>query len=309
VRAGTTGFALRDPLPWGDLSAIVRAAETAGYDALWLPQVTARDPFVALGALAGETRDPLLATGVVPMRSRTAMSTAMAAATVHERSDGRLVLGIGTGGAGRGALDELRSYVDTVRSLLSGEEIAECNGRPERLSLALPSPPPIWISALGPRSMRLAGEIADGALLNWCPPERVAFARARIAEGAKAAGRDAAQVAIAVYVRSWVGDDPAGGMSAMRAAAAEYASYPAYARQFEQVGLGTEAAAAAEAHRAGRPDDVPEGLVSAVTAFGDDAATRVSEFAEVGAHPVIYPVAVDGSAASIEATLLALAPV
>lgn len=295
-------------MPWGDLSAIVRAAETAGYDALWLPQVTARDPFVALGALAGETRDLLLATGVVPMRSRTAMSTAMAAATVHERSGGRLVLGIGTGGAGRGALDELHRYVDTVRSLLSGD-IAKRDGRPVRLSLALPSPPPIWISALGPRSMRLAGAIADGALLNWCPPERVAFARARIAEGAKAAGRDAAQVAIAVYVRSWVGDDLAGGMGAMRAAAAEYASYPAYARQFEQVGLGTEAAAAAEAHRAGRPDDVPEGLVGAVTAFGDDAATRVSEFAEAGAHPVIYPVAVDGSAASIEATLLALAPV
>jgi alkanesulfonate monooxygenase SsuD/methylene tetrahydromethanopterin reductase-like flavin-dependent oxidoreductase (luciferase family) len=308
VRAGTTGFALRDPLPWSDLSAIVRAAETAGYGALWLPQVTARDPFVALGALAGETRDLLLATGVVPMRSRTAMATAMAAATVHERSDGRLVLGIGTGGAGRGALDELRSYVETVRSLLSGE-IAERDGRPVRLSLALPSSPPIWVSALGPRSMRLAGEIADGALLNWCPPERVAFARARIAEGARAAGRDAAQVAIAVYVRSWVGDDQAAGMSAMRAAAAEYASYPAYARQFEQVGLGTEAAAAAEAHRAGRPDDVPERLVSAVTAFADDAAIRVSEFAEAGAHPVIYPVAVNGSAASIEATLLALAPV
>ena len=94
----------------------------------------------------------------------------------------------------------------------------------------------------------------------------------------------------------------------MRAAAAEYASFPAYARQFEQVGLGTEAAAAAEAHRAGRPDDVPEGLVLAVTAFGDDAATRVSEFAEAGAHAVVYPVAVNGSAASIEATLLALAP-
>ena len=197
MRAGTTGFALRDPLPWDDLSAIVRAAETAGYGTLWLPQVTARDPFVALGALAGETRDLLLATGVAPMRSRTAMATAMAAATVHERSGARLVLGIGTGGAGRGALDELRSYVDTVRSLLSGE-IAEPEDRPVRLSLSLPSPPPIWISALGPRSMRLAGEIADGALLNWCPPERVAFARARIAEGAKAAGREAAQVAIAV---------------------------------------------------------------------------------------------------------------
>jgi alkanesulfonate monooxygenase SsuD/methylene tetrahydromethanopterin reductase-like flavin-dependent oxidoreductase (luciferase family) len=158
-------------------------------------------------------------------------------------------------------------------------------------------------------SMRLAGEIADGALLNWCPPERVAFARARIAEGAESAGRDAARVAIAVYVRSWVGDDATAGMNAIRAAAAEYASYPAYARQFEQVGLGAEAVAAAKAHHAGRPDDVPESLVRAVTAFGDDAATRVSEFAEAGAEPVVYPVAVDGSPASIEATLLALAPV
>ena len=114
---------------------------------------------------------------------------------------------------------------------------------------------------------------------------------------------------IAVYVRSWVGDDQAGGMGATRAAAAEYASYPAYARQFEQVGLGTEAAAAAEAHRAGRVEDVPEGLIRAVTAFGDDAATRIAEYTEAGANPVIYPVAVDGSAASIEATLLALAPV
>jgi alkanesulfonate monooxygenase SsuD/methylene tetrahydromethanopterin reductase-like flavin-dependent oxidoreductase (luciferase family) len=307
VRAGTTGFALRDPLPWSDLSAIVRAAETAGYGELWLPQVTARDPFVALGALAGETRDLLLATGVVPMRSRTAMVTAMAAATVHERSGGRMVLGIGTGAAGRGALDELRSYVDTVRTLLSGGT-AERDGRRTRLSLALRSHVPLWISALGPRSMRLAGEVADGALLNWCPPERVAFARARIAEGAESADRDAGEVAIAVYVRSWVGDDADAGMDAMRAAAAEYASYPAYSRQFEQVGLGREAAAAAEAHRAGRPDDVPEELVRAVAAFGDDAPTRIAEFAQAGAHAVVYPVAVDGSPASIEATLLALAP-
>jgi alkanesulfonate monooxygenase SsuD/methylene tetrahydromethanopterin reductase-like flavin-dependent oxidoreductase (luciferase family) len=307
VRPGTTGFALRDPLPWHELSAIVRAAETAGYGALWLPHVTGRDPFVTLGALAGDTRDLLLATGVVPMRSRTAMVTAMAAATVHERSGGRMVLGIGTGAAGRGALDELRSYVDTVRTLLSGGT-AERDGRRTRLSLALRSHVPLWISALGPRSMRLAGEVADGALLNWCPPERVAFARARIAEGAESADRDAGEVAIAVYVRSWVGDDADAGMDAMRAAAAEYASYPAYSRQFEQVGLGREAAAAAEAHRAGRPDDVPEELVRAVAAFGDDAPTRIAEFAQAGAHAVVYPVAVGGSPASIEATLLALAP-
>jgi alkanesulfonate monooxygenase SsuD/methylene tetrahydromethanopterin reductase-like flavin-dependent oxidoreductase (luciferase family) len=302
-----TGFALRDPLPWDDFSAIVRAAEAAGYRSLWLPEITGRDPLVALGALAGETRDLLLATGVVPMRSRKPLVTALAAATVHERSGGRLVLGVGTGAVGRGALDELREYVITVRALLRGDHV-ERKGRRVRLSLSLPNEVPIWISALGPRAMRLAGEVADGALLNWCPPERVRFARARIVEGAEAAGRDPVDVAVAVYVRSWVGDNPMAGMHAIRAAAGEYASYPAYARQFEQVGLGAEATAAAEAHRAGRPQQVPERLVRAVTAFADAAADRIAEYRDAGAVPVVYPVAVGVAAESIEATLLALAP-
>jgi alkanesulfonate monooxygenase SsuD/methylene tetrahydromethanopterin reductase-like flavin-dependent oxidoreductase (luciferase family) len=308
VRPGTTGFALRDPLPWEDLAAIVRAAETAGYDALWLPQVTSRDPLVTLGAVAGETRDLVLATGVVPMRSRIAFATALASATVHERSGGRMVLGIGTGAVGRGALDELRAYVGTVRAHLSGEPVERDGGR-GRVSLRLPGPVPIWISALGPKAMRLAGEIADGALLNWCPPERVAFARERIADGAEAAGRDPADIDLAVYVRSWVGEDRDEGMNAVRAAAAEYASYPAYARQFEQVGLGTEAAAAANAHGEGRVEEVPDALVRAVTAFGEEAHARIAEFRERGAHPVVYPVAAGDAPASIEATLLALAPV
>lgn len=302
-----TGFALRDPLPWEDLSAVVRAAETAGYRSLWLPEVTGRDPLVALGALAGEARDLLLATGVLPMRSRTPLATAMGAATVHERSGGRLVLGVGTGAVGRGALDELRGFVAALRALFAGETV-ERRGRGVRLSLALPSDVPVWISALGPKAMRLAGEIADGALLNWCPPERVTFALQRIAEGAAAAGRDPADVGVAVYVRSWVGDPPDEGMLAVRAAAGEYASFPAYARQFEQAGLGAEARAAAAAYRAGRPEDVPEPLVRAVTAFGDAARSRLDEYRDAGAVPVVYPVPAGETAPSLEGTLVALAP-
>jgi alkanesulfonate monooxygenase SsuD/methylene tetrahydromethanopterin reductase-like flavin-dependent oxidoreductase (luciferase family) len=302
-----TGFALRDPLPWDDFSAIVRAAEAAGYGSVWLPQITGRDPLVALGALAGETRDLVLSTGVLSMRSRTPLVTAMGAATVHERSGGRLVLGVGTGAVGRGALDELREHVAALRALFRGDTV-ERKGHRVRLSLALPSDVPIWISALGPKAMRLAGEIADGALLNWCPPERAGFARERIAEGAEAAGRDPAGVGVAVYVRSWVGDDPASGMRALRAAAGEYASYPAYARQFEQVGLGAEARAAAMAHAAGRPDDVPEALVRAVTAIADGARDRLAGYRDAGAVPVVYSVAAGEAAPSIERTLLALAP-
>jgi 5,10-methylenetetrahydromethanopterin reductase len=301
-------FAFRDPLPWNDLAGIARAAENAGYRAIFLPEITGRDALVTLGALAGDTRDLLLGTGVLPMRSRTPLLTAMGAATVDERSGGRLILGLGPGSVGRGALDELAELIGTLRSLFAGETIER---RGHRVGLAQrPSADiPVWISAMGPKAMRLAGAIADGALLNWCSPERVAFAKARIAEGAEAAGRDPAAVFLGVYVRSWVGQDAEAAMSVLRSAAGEYASYPAYARQFAQLGLGTEADAAAAAHRSGRPEEVPEVLVRAVSAVGDRAPTRIAEFREAGADLiVVYPVPVGEPAASIEGTLLALAP-
>ncbi len=303
-----TAFALRDPLPWDDLVAIVRAAENTGYDALFLPEISGRDALVTLGALAGETRDLFLGTGVIPMRSRTTMLTAMAAATVHERSRGRLVLGVGTGGVSTGALDRLREHVRALRALLDGETV-ELDGDARRLSLEAGSRMPIWISALGPRAMRLAGEVADGVILNWCPPERVTFAAERIGEGAEIAGRDPGEVAISVYVRAWVGDDEAAAWSALREAAAQYASYPAYARQFEQSGLGAEATRAAKALGAGRLEEVPEELVRAVCALGDEAGARIESYREAGADlPVVYPVATTNAAASIESTLSALAP-
>lgn len=301
-------FALRDPLPWEDLAGIVLAAENAGYRALFLPEITGRDALVTLGALAGDTRHLLLGTGVLPMRSRTPMLTAMGAATVDERSGGRLILGLGPGAVARGALDELAGLVRTLRSLFAGETI-ERRGRTVGLSLLPSRDIPIWISAMGPKAMRLAGSIADGALLNWCSPERAAFARARIAEGAEAAGRDPAEISLGVYVRSWVGQDVEAAMTVLRSAAGEYASYPAYARQFEQLGLGTEATTAAAAHRAGRPENVPEVLVRAVSAVGDQAPARIAEFREAGADLiVVYPIPVGEPAVSIEATLLALAP-
>src|SRR5438128_1585 len=109
------GFAVRDPVPWTDLAQIVRTGEGLGYSGLFLPEITGRDALVALGALAGETSELLLGTGIVPIRSRTTMLTAMAAATVHERSGGRLILGLGTGDLGRGALDALRDEVGAIR--------------------------------------------------------------------------------------------------------------------------------------------------------------------------------------------------
>ncbi len=108
---GGTAFALRDPYPWNDLAGLVRAGESLGYRALFLPEVGARDTLAALTGLAEVTSSLLLGTGVVPLPSRSPALLAMAAATAQERSGGRLVLGLGTGRAVPGALDRLRRTV------------------------------------------------------------------------------------------------------------------------------------------------------------------------------------------------------
>jgi len=301
-----TAFALRDPLPWEAFAGVARSGEELGYAAVFVPEIAGRDAFAALAGLAGETRELRLGTGVVPMTSRETLLTAMGAATVHERSGGRLVLGVGTGAVGRGALERLREEVRALRALLAGEPVEEV-----RLSLHPGSSVPIWISALGPRAMRLAGEIADGVLLNWCPPERVAFARDRVREGAEAAGRDPSEVTVAVYVRACVEQDEALALAALRGAAGQYASYPAYARQFEAVGLGEESAQAAAAHRAGDPGSAPGSLVREVCLLGgrEGALTRLAAYREAGVDlPVVYPVPAGEAVPSILESLRALAP-
>jgi len=195
-QTGTTAVAIRDPWPWPVFSGLTRLAEALGYGGIFLPEIAGRDAFAALSALAGETSTMRLGTGVVPMPSRTLEATAMAAATVHERSDGRAILGIGTGPARPGALQELEEAVRDLRARLGA-----VGGRDEP-TLALPSRVPVWVAALGPKAMRLAGAVADGVLLNWCPPERVRTAVGEIAEGAADAGRDPAEVEVGVYVRA-----------------------------------------------------------------------------------------------------------
>jgi alkanesulfonate monooxygenase SsuD/methylene tetrahydromethanopterin reductase-like flavin-dependent oxidoreductase (luciferase family) len=296
-----TAVALRDPLPWRAFAGAARLAEELGYEGVFLPEIAGRDALAALTGLAGETSRLSLGTGVIPMDSRAPMLTAMAAATVQERSGGRAILGIGTGAALPGALERLGALVGELRRLLDHE-----------LSLDLPAPVPIWISALGPRALRLAGTVADGVLLNWCPPERVAQARASVSTAVEAAGRDPSDVTVAVYVRASLGSDREAADLALRRAAGEYASYPAYARQFAAVGLEAEATAAAAAHRAGRPQDVPEALVRAIALPHDPAAAarRLGEYRDAGADlPVVYPVvAGQDPEASLTATIRVLAP-
>ena len=300
-----TAFALRDPLPWPEFAGLVREGESLGYRGVFLPEIAGRDAFAALTGLAGETRELLLGTGIVPMTSRQTCLTAMGAATVAERSGGRMILGLGTGAAGKGALLILAGQLGELRTLLGGPPGSD-------LSLALEAPVPIWISALGARAVAMAGRLADGVLLNWCSPERVAEARAGVRRAAEEAGRDPDGVTIAVYIRACVGVDGEAAASSLKRAFGEYASYASYARQFASMGLGSAAEDAAAAYLAGRPDEIPDDLVRRICLAGDpaQAAARLQAYRDAGADlPVVYPAALpQDPAGSLLATLRCLAP-
>jgi alkanesulfonate monooxygenase SsuD/methylene tetrahydromethanopterin reductase-like flavin-dependent oxidoreductase (luciferase family) len=128
--------------------------------------------------------------------------------------------------------------------------------------------------------LRLAGELADGALLNWATPDRIAASRNLVAEGAARAGRDPLEVGLTMYIRVCVDDD----LDAARAALGHQVLGYAMARQgtpltagyrglFAEMGFGSVLAELEARHSAGEQMDAlvaaaPDDLLTAVGYFG-----------------------------------------
>jgi alkanesulfonate monooxygenase SsuD/methylene tetrahydromethanopterin reductase-like flavin-dependent oxidoreductase (luciferase family) len=307
---------------------VVETAEETGYEAVFVPEIVGREAFSTLTGFAHATSTIRLGTGAVTMWSRSPATTAMAAATVHDLSGGRLTLGIGAGSprgavatnlaATRGTIPLMRRYVEAVRQALEGRPVGSADGEDpfgvEGFSLGLmleSGRPPIWLAALGDRMIGLAGEVADGVLLNWCTPDRVAEARDLVAKAAQRAGRDPGDITIAVYVRACLGVQEPVALEALKEMTGQYASIPHYRRQLEHMGLGEDAAMAAKAFQGGRVVEVPEALVKALAIVGGrrEALRRLDAYRSAGADLVLcYPVAALDPFSSILGTVLAASP-
>jgi alkanesulfonate monooxygenase SsuD/methylene tetrahydromethanopterin reductase-like flavin-dependent oxidoreductase (luciferase family) len=111
-------------------------------------------------------------------------------------------------------------------------------------------PAPVYLAALGPQMLRLAGEVADGALLNWATPERIAVSREQVDAGAARAGRDPGTVPMTMYIRVCIDDDVAAARRAFGAQVLGYAlGWPGtpqgagYRGLFAQMGFDAELSA------------------------------------------------------------------
>jgi alkanesulfonate monooxygenase SsuD/methylene tetrahydromethanopterin reductase-like flavin-dependent oxidoreductase (luciferase family) len=229
------GLDARLGLSFAQLRAAAREAGHLGFESLWTPAGGVPDSFHVCAAWS---QDTLLRTGisVVPSaRMWTPPGLAAQAATLAQLSSGRFVLGLGTGGYGPRFWDSvglpnrpiavMRGYVTGVRALLAGRTVTAGQadigggtpGWPRSASLGVKDlpPAPVYLGALGPQMLRLAGEVADGALLNWATPAHIAASRAGIEEGAARAGRDPGTVPVTMYVRVCVDDDVAAARQAL----------------------------------------------------------------------------------------------
>jgi alkanesulfonate monooxygenase SsuD/methylene tetrahydromethanopterin reductase-like flavin-dependent oxidoreductase (luciferase family) len=189
-----------------------------------------------------------LATGisVVPVTHWTAPQLAATAGTVGELSAGTFTLGVGTGGGYTEAAQQtygqhafppitlMRDYLVTLRGLLAGERVAHQGQAVTLKGVQLGFKPPlvpVMLGALGPQMLRLSGEASDGACLNWCTPQQIAWSRRRIAEGAKRAGRDPGEVKVVEYIRICVDEDVAAARRAYARATLGYAMARSGARK------------------------------------------------------------------------------
>jgi 5,10-methylenetetrahydromethanopterin reductase len=309
------GLDARLGLPFDELRAAAREAAGLGFESVWTPAGGVPDAFHVCSAWS---QDTALRTGisVVPAaRMWTPLSLAAQAATLAQFSSGQFVLGLGTGGYGPGfwasvglpdrPIGVMRAYVTQVRALLAGETAttgpsaggsaaavpAGSPGWPQSASLGVKDLPaaPVYLAALGPQMLRLAGEVSDGALLNWATPEHIGLSRERIDEGAARAGRGPGSVPMTMYIRVCIDDDAAAARQALGAQVLGYAmgrpgtpSTAGYRGLFGQMGFDEELREL-EARR-----DRGESMTDLVAAAPDELLHAVGYYGPADGAPAAF---------------------
>ncbi|MFE0512507.1 LLM class flavin-dependent oxidoreductase [Streptomyces sp. NPDC058964] len=222
------GAVFRPQLAPERLRAVARLADEAGLEELWLWEDCFREGGISTAAAAlAWTERVRIGVGLLPVPLRNVAITAMETASLHRMFPGRAVLGVGhgvqdwmgqVGARAESPLTLLREHLDALRALLRGERLTVRGRYVELDDVALDWPPrgavEVLAGATGPRTLRLAGEAADGTILTASTsPDGVRRARRLIDEGRAAAGRTGPHKVV-VYLLAATGADAAGRLRA-----------------------------------------------------------------------------------------------
>jgi 5,10-methylenetetrahydromethanopterin reductase len=268
-----------------EMIELARLADEAQMESLWMSDhLCFRDSLTTSMALLASTQRIKVAAAPLSPYSRAPIISAMSLATMEEFAPGRVIASPGTGNAA--ALKEagiesprplktMREYVDILRRLLKGDSV-DYQGEMFRLNGPkmgfLPSMPiPMYVTAVRPRMLQLAGEIGDGVLLSGgCSPAYIARCIAEIRTGATKAGKSVNRVDVAGFITAAVSENPREAIDANKLFLAYIFRNTHHA---ENIRLG-----------GGKVDQ--EGLVAAVSERDWDAAKKYISDDVVFAHSI-----------------------
>ncbi len=289
VEAGL-GLDSRLGLSVSQLRDLAPEASALGYASLWTNAGTDYDP-IAMCVAWHERCGLATGVSVVPIGRNPAPVLALAARTAHELTGGRFVLGVGSGSLTERPIAAVRSYVDEIRR--TAKDV------------------PIYVGALGPQMLALAGRHAEGAALNWCTPAQVAWSRTRTGP----------RVRLIEYVRVCVDDDVAAARLALARQILAYAlmvrpsGARGYRSHFERMSFASQLDALEARRAAGASEEelaraVPEDMLAAFGYAGPAAGAaaafgRLSEGLDLAIVRVLLtrPGAVDAVRAAMRAAL------
>jgi 5,10-methylenetetrahydromethanopterin reductase len=206
-----------------EMIELARLADDSGMESIWMSDhLCFRDSLTTSMALLASTQRIKVAPAPMSPYSRQPIISAMSIATMAEFAPGRVIASPGTGNAA--ALKEagiesprplktMREYVEILRRLLSGEtvnflgEMFQVHGA--KMGFVPSAPIQMYLTAVRPKMLRLAGEIGDGVLLSaGCAPGYIAQCVAEIKKGAQKAGKSLADRDVAGFVTASVAENP-----------------------------------------------------------------------------------------------------
>ena len=212
-------------------------ADRMGVDCLWSAEAWGMDAIVPLAYLAAKTEKIKLGTGILQISSRVPSMMAMTAQSLDTVSKGRFILGLGVSGPQvveglHGAsfakpLSRLRECVEILRIALAGEKIAfegehyllpRPGGEGKAIRLSQPPRPelPIYLATLGPKSLQMTGELANGWLGTCFLPEHASVFLDDLSTGTKKAGRSLNDIDIQAGGYFEISDDVDGLINKLR---------------------------------------------------------------------------------------------
>ncbi len=319
---GRVALYLQDKHPIRDGIRYVRRAEERGFEAVWQAESRlVREATVPMAAFAATTERIRVGSGVVNCWTRNVGLMAATFVTLDDLAPGRVMLGIGAwweplaskvGVRRERPLRAMREYVDVVRRLIAMENVTYEGEFVDVTDIQIdivhgdrsPRDVPIYIGATGMRMMELAGEIADGVVLNYLVgPAYNATAMERLAAGAARAGRTVEDIDRPQLVVCSLDEDREVALDRARELVTQYLGQQPHIMEasgvdrslLEEIGqVLTWPASEEEIRRAMRL--VPDEVVQMITASGtpEECRAKVREYVESGCTcPVLYPLGDD----------------